>query len=375
MLKKINKAEKPPVTSNLICCAALGVLFGWFVFRSGTAFRMRGLLPAALYAAVNLVFAAGWIVLKYFVSLKRYEANRNDERTFGAWLLFDAAAYALLLCFKPETSLKSAVVILLSLLLAGLLTFFFSVRETRLVITEIETESPKLKRDKIRIVHVTDLHAGLWAGGRYLKELVAAVNGQQPDVIVCTGDIKDERLGIDCSEELTLLSRLYAPCGKFAVLGCHDYADKAEAADFLERCGFMLLDGRTEETAGITICGCGDRDHLIKGQWGLSKSEQLILDNEYVHKNNFFLVLRHRQLVEDGQQTHFDLQLSGAKHGIALTRLLLRKLGTASGRKLKKCRQGGLLCKADGAGYIGLPVRIFCKPEIVVIDLIKTSDE
>lgn len=375
MLKKINKAEKPPVTSSVLYRAAFGITFCWLIFRSCAAFRTRGLLPAVLYAAVNLIFATGWLVLKYFVPLKRYEANRNDERAFGAWLLFDAAVYTLLLCFKPETSLKSAVVILLSLLLAGLLTFFFSVRETRLIITGIETGSPKLKRDKIRIVHVTDLHAGLWAGSGYLKELVAAVNGQQPDIIVCTGDIKDERLGIDCGEELTRLSDLYAPCGKFAVFGCHDYTDKSEAADFLERCGFTLLDGRTEETAGITICGCGDRDHLIKGQWGLSKSEQLILDNEYVHKTSFFLVLRHRQLVEDGQQTHFDLQLSGAKHGIALTRLLFRKLGIASGRKMKKCRQGGLLCKADGAGYAGPPVRIFCKPEIVVIDLIKTSDE
>lgn len=375
MLKKINKAEKPPVTSSVLYRAAFGITFCWLIFRSYAVFRTRGLFPAVLYAAVNLIFAAGWLVLKYFVPLKRYEANRNDERAFGSWLLFDTAVYSLLLCFKPETSLKSAVVILLSLLLAGLLTFFFSMRETRLIITEIETGSPKLKRDKIRIVHITDLHAGLWAGSGYLKELVAAVNEQQPDVIVCTGDIKDERLGIDCGEELTRLSDLYAPCGKFAVLGCHDYTDKSEAADFLERCGFTLLDGRTEETAGITICGCGDRDHLIKGQWGLSKSEQLILDNEYVHKTSFFLVLRHRQLVEDGQQTHFDLQLSGAKHGIALTRLLFRKLGIASGRKLKKCRQGGLLCKADGAGYVGPPVRIFCKPEIVVIDLIKTSEE
>ncbi|MDO4953030.1 MAG: metallophosphoesterase, partial [Synergistaceae bacterium] len=327
MLKKIDKAEKPPVTASILYRTVFGMTFGWLIFRSCVAFRMRGLLPAMLYASVSLIFAAGWIILKYFISLKRYEANRNDERAFGAWLLFAAAAYALLLCFKPETSLKSAVIILLSLLLAGLLTYFFSVRETQLIITEIETVSPKLKRDKIRIVHITDLHAGLWAGSGYLKELVAAVNGQQPDVIVCTGDIKDERLGIDSSEELTLLSRLYAPCGKFAVLGCHDYTDKAEAADFLERSGFTLLDGKTEETAGITICGCGDRDHLIKSQWGLSKSEQLILDNEHVHKNKFFLILRHRQIVEDGQQTHFDLQLSGAKHGISLTRLLLRKLG------------------------------------------------
>lgn len=376
MLKKINKAANPPITAQpvykFIFAALFCLLVGIFARK---LFKFNIWLPAA-YIAVNVCILAGWGFYRNFASPKRLAANRMSERLFGVCLLFN-----LFFCFsvydvKSPAVWEIVMVMLLSFVFAAGIAAFFAYAETKLLITELEITSPKLTRDKIRIIHITDLHVGLWAGADYLHELVNAVNRQQPDIIVCTGDMKDELLGEDCGEELTELARLQAHDGKFAIFGNHDYVNTAEAADFAGQCGFTVLDGRAEEAAGLVIAGCGDRDHLIKQQWGLTKSEHLILNYEFVQQKAFLVVLRHRQLAEDGQQTHFDLQLSGSKHGISPFRLILRKLGLAAvGRKLKECRQGGLLYKTDGAGYIGAPVRVFCKPEITIIDLIKEDEE
>ena len=375
MLKKFNNAENPPITSNKIFWSAFAVAYCLLLKHNYDTVRTQGILPAAAYTVINVLCFAAWVYFRQIAKPKKLAANRNSERIFGSWLTFSLLLSLLMHTFAPASMPKTLLLLLLTLLFAALLAFFFVTQETKLLYTEQKIETPKLGCDRLRIVHITDIHAGRWAGAAMLHELVETVNETQPDVIVCTGDLKDEKLGAECSEELTTLSRLDAKYGKFVTLGCHDYANRAETVEFAEQCGFTVLNGRIEEARGVMFAGCGDRDHLIKQQWGLTKSELLILSCEFVQKQSFLVVLRHRPLLEDGQQTHFDLQLSGAKHGITPFRLLLRKFGLAPGKgRARKCKQGGLLYTTDGAGYIGIPARVFCKPEVAVIDLVKTAD-
>lgn len=376
MIKKIKKAYNPPITESTGFWTIFALAFAYFLYHCSGWFKQNSSWFAAVFAAVNLLFAVGWLYFRSFSQKNRLEANRNSERIFGTWLLFALVLFVLLHNFSTETTLKLTLLLLSALLVSVLTVFFFAAQETKLLISNLEIISPKLKRDRIRLVHISDLHAGLWAGYPYLKELVTSINKLEPDIIVCSGDLKDERLGANCGEELTCLLQLEAPLGKYAVLGNHDYTNSDEAADFIEQAGFELLNSRAQEVGGIIIAGAGDRDHLVKQQWYLTKSELLVLAYEFVQKDNLFILLRHRPIVEDGQLSHFDLQLSGAKHGISILRVLLRKFGIAFGKgKFKKIKQGGLLYKADGAGYIGVPVRVFCKPEIAVIDLIKEKSE
>ena len=372
MLKMTGRAENPPITSNKIFRVVAMLVFALYMRHGYRLVHLQGKLAAVLYIVCNIMFFTGWLALYMLMTPDETSANRSRDRLLGGWLLFNLILLFFVRVFSPLSAVKTLLLIPVSLIFAGLIVFFFAALETKLLFAQLELVTPKLKRDRVRIVHISDIHAGLWSGPVVLNELVATANEQQPDIIVCTGDLADRERGGDCSEELTILSRLSAREGKFAVLGNHDYANPAEAADFAQQCGFTVLNGEAVKAAGIVIAGCGDRDHLIKQQWGLTKSEQLILGFEYVQAKNFLLVLRHRQLVEDGQKGHFDLQLSGAKHGISLPRLFLRKLGFAPGKgEFRKYSSGGLLYKADGAGYIGMPVRVFCKPEVAVIDLIK----
>lgn len=330
---------------------------------------------AIIFAVLSLIFAACWIYMRNVAAKIRLRANRSAERIFGSWMLFSAFTLLMLFGFAPKENLQMALLLLLAFLLSLLVAFFFAKQENKIIISQFEIKSPKFLRNSTRIVHISDLHAGLWMGHPCLEETVATVNKQHPDIIVCTGDLKDEQLGQDCGEELTTLLKLKAPLGKFAVLGNHDYANAAEAADFMTQCGFEMIDGRSVERSGTIILGASDRDHYVKKQWGLTKSELLVLAYEFIKNDNFIIVLRHRPIIEEGQKTHFDLQLSAAKHGISLGKLLLCKFGIKIGRgKFKKCEDGGLLYSTWGAGYAGIPVRVFCKPEITVIDLIRSEE-
>jgi len=369
---RIKRSENPPLTSSRLFWTAFMAFFVLFIYRiTKNLWQIKTI--AAVFLAVNVLFFAGWIYLRNFAPKQRLLANRNSERLFGAWLAYVILTQLLLCCMKPQGAIQQLTAVLLSLLLCGLLLFFFAKQETKLLVSTIEITTPKITEERIRIVQISDLHAGLWCGLNCLEETVTEVNAAAPDIIVCTGDLKDEQLGANCGEELTVLSRLRANMGKFAILGNHDYTNAAEAADFTAQSGFELLDGRAVEMSGLVIAGAGDRDHCEKQQWGLSRPELLVLAYEFIQKESFLILLRHRGIIEDGQKTHFDLQLSGYKNGMSPLRLLLRKIGLALGKGKCKKTGGGLLYKADGAGYIGAPVRMFCKPEIVIIDLVKET--
>jgi len=371
MIKRRKRSEKAPLSSNRLFWAAFAVIFAWLIYRTAKTMWQTKIV-AIFYLVVNCAFCVGWVYAKRFVAPKRFEANRNDERLLGAWIAFAALTTLLLWKLQIHAALNTLIATVLALLLAGLLTFFFVKQETKLLVSTLEITTPKIMRDRIRIVQITDLHAGLWCGLDCLKQVVDEINEYQPDIIVSTGDLKDERLGEDCGEELTVLSKLEATIGKFAIAGNHDYANISEAMDFAEQSGFRVLNGTAVEMEGVILAGAADRDHYEKEQWNLTHSELLVLAYEFIQKENFLILLRHRGIIEDGQKTHFDLQLSGYKDGMSLLRLLLRKCGLAPGKgKFKKITGGGLLYRADGAGYIGVPARIFCKPEIVVIDLVR----
>lgn len=375
MIKKTKRSEKAALSSSVRFWTAFAAGFAFLIYRTAkTMWQIKGIGIAYLIINVALFFV--WVYLRRIAPRKRFVANRNDERLFGAWI-----AFAVLTCFflwklQVRGLLDILLAMFLALLITALLLFFLVRQETKLLVSTLEIVTPKIARDRIRIVQITDLHAGLWSGLTRLEEVVEEINEHQPDIIVSTGDLKDERLGADCGEELTVLSKLNATIGKYAVSGNHDYANIAEAIDFTEQSGFKVLNGTAIETEGLIIAGAGDRDHYEKQQWGLTRSELLVLAYEFIQKESFLILLRHRGIIEDGQKTHFDLQLSGYKDGMRLLHLALRKCGFAPGKgKFKKIPGGGLLYHADGAGYIGVPARIFCKPEVVVIDLIKEKTE
>ncbi|HKO03679.1 MAG TPA: metallophosphoesterase, partial [Candidatus Acidoferrales bacterium] len=98
--------------------------------------------------------------------------------------------------------------------------------------------------DGLRIVHITDIHHGLYFSAEALLAAVELANSLQPDVVALTGDyISYSRNFAHSAAEL--LSHLRARRGIFAVLGNHDFRVGAELVTrALRRNGIEVLRNR-----------------------------------------------------------------------------------------------------------------------------------
>lgn len=95
----------------------------------------------------------------------------------------------------------------------------FQIRET----TILSKDLPK-GFENYRIVQISDIHCGSWAGDtKALQKAVNLINAQEPDLIVFTGDLVNN-IATELDEFMPVLSQLKAKDGVNSVLGNHDYA-------------------------------------------------------------------------------------------------------------------------------------------------------
>lgn len=95
----------------------------------------------------------------------------------------------------------------------------FQIRET----TILSKDLPK-GFENYRIVQISDIHCGSWAGDtKALQKAVNLINDQEPDLIVFTGDLVNN-IATELDEFMPILSQLKAKDGVYSVLGNHDYA-------------------------------------------------------------------------------------------------------------------------------------------------------
>ena len=95
----------------------------------------------------------------------------------------------------------------------------FKVRETTILSKDLPQGF-----ESYRIVQISDIHCGSWAGNpQALQKAVNIINAQQPDLIVFTGDLVNN-IATEVDEFMPVLSQLKAKDGVYSVLGNHDYA-------------------------------------------------------------------------------------------------------------------------------------------------------
>jgi uncharacterized protein len=91
-------------------------------------------------------------------------------------------------------------------------------------VVEVELEGVPSELDGIRIVHLSDLHLGVWSRGRRaVEDAVIWARERRPDLVVVTGDLVSRRSGM---RELELLLADVGCC--YVVLGNHDFADSRD---------------------------------------------------------------------------------------------------------------------------------------------------
>jgi len=234
-------------------------------------------------------------------------------------------------------------------------------------------------REGMRIVHLSD-HHGAWFGLRQ-QWLGAAVDAQQPDVIVMTGDFIDARVDERASGVLLNLLTQIAPV--YCVTGNHEYYEKVDgraAYDGLlaamEQSGAILLRGETVHlTDEISLTGADDPDFLLDMEEPPEHADYIKTLGQGLQ--GYSILLMHRpELFDDAAEAGFDLTLSGHAHGGQIRLPFVGGLYAHNQGFLPKYtaglythESGAQMIVNRGLGSSSFPQRIFNRPEVTVIDI------
>lgn len=168
--------------------------------------------------------------------------------------------------------------------------------------------------EALKIVQFSDTHLGFQYTMEQLDELVKEINSHQPDVIFFTGDLLDEPNKFSrANDVITILQRLQAPFGKFAVYGNHDHGGYGTRLyrDIMKASNFTLLLNESfrleKNDDSIYIIGIDD---AMLGKPSLQES------STHIPMDSFKILLSHApDLADDAVAYQIQLQLSGHSHG------------------------------------------------------------
>lgn len=229
--------------------------------------------------------------------------------------------------------------------------------------------------DGVRILLVTDVHLGPFLRPSALERVFARLLSAQPDLVLLGGDLTTARID-EFSSGAAAFRSLRAPLGVFAVLGNHDhYTGQPERLrDLLAGCGVTVLhnravileapgapDGRPPRLvlAGIDDLHAGSPDlDAALAQAPPGAPVVLLSHNPDVV---FGAARRGVRLVLSGHTHGGQVRIPGLPVLVRMSRYRLDEGHYVSGDTH--------LIVSRGLGVTGLPVRLFCPPEAVLITL------
>jgi uncharacterized protein len=220
--------------------------------------------------------------------------------------------------------------------------------------------------DGFRIAQLADLHLGAWFTWGNVRAARRWVEGQQPDVIVLTGDFVGHRRHLPVLREA--LDGMAAPCGVFGIFGNHDYWTDIPALEgVLRDCGVDVL--RNEQRL-ITI---GSATLALVGVdcvWEDRHDVELALRDRPV--NAITVALAHEPDIADTiAPCNVALQLSGHTHAghVALPGLGPAFLPRHGFRYFRGLHRVGNMWVYVSRGLGGLPLRFGARPEVTLLVL------
>ncbi|MCM1310471.1 MAG: metallophosphoesterase [Bacteroides sp.] len=339
--------------------------------------------PARTGATESGLTTLMWMV---FVYLMVYFAK-------AAFVIFDLLAQLPKLWDRHRAKWLTRIGGGLAVLIVALMSWGAWINRYRIQLKEVEIPVSGLPEsfDGYRIVQISDLHLGTFGSDTtFVSKLVDRVNALNPNLVVFTGDIVNQRAA-EAEPFIRPLSRIEAADGVFSILGNHDYGDyvvwsnPADKEENMERLfdqqiemGWELLTNSSE-----IIRGSQPGDSLVivgVENWGDPPFPQYgDIDTAYPTSGDDAtkILLTHNprhwtDVVSKNDTLNYILTLSGHTHAMQME---LFGLSPAAFR-YPDC-WGGLYTAPDGrklyvnigAGCVGMPMRIGATPEITLFTL------
>ncbi len=302
-------------------------------------------------------------------------------------------------CLRPCLFLHSISIISAFVMLIFFSGFFFWVSDFKLTTIELPVQNLPREFDGYRIVQLSDMHLGSLPNEAPLEKIVKMVNGQNPDLILFTGDMVNFT-SYEAFPFITVMKRFRSNDGIFSILGNHDYGEynqwdsKREKQqndqailDFYKQINWRLLRNENviirKDSASIAIVGVENWSQSKRfGKKGNLKRALIGTDPE-----QFKILMSHDPTHWDGQINcrfpQIGLTLSGHTHAFQLAiesgsikwspASLLYDEWAGLYEKAHENGQKQFLYVNRGCGTLGYPGRIFTRPEITLIILRKSQ--
>ncbi len=237
----------------------------------------------------------------------------------------------------------------------------------------------------VRVVQLTDFHYGNDHGLTEIMNWINAALAEKPDLILLTGDLLDTWVEPEVLDALVpVLARLRAPLGVLAVVGNHDFFRFYDPKLDQVMLGSKAVQSRLER-AGVRVLvndGLRVRNDLFVA--GVDDLWQGKVDLERALRNapttGARLLMSHNPDLLPDVPESVSLTLCGHTHGgqvrvpgLPFTFYSVSKYG-------ERFQQGFVRGGADGRsgahgfvsrglGTSGVPMRLFCPAELVVLNL------
>ncbi|TLD83146.1 metallophosphoesterase [Helicobacter trogontum] len=255
-----------------------------------------------------------------------------------------------------------------------LLSFYLNAKEPKVTITQIPLKGIT---KPLNIAVLADMHIDVLMDKKAVASIVKQTNDTMPDIILLGGDIVDNYYHI-VEDSVRELANLKAKYGIYYVLGNHEYYyDTYTIIKALNDIGITTLINQAMvlRNLGLNIAGIAD----LMGKHAKFKDSVLVPDLEktlaYTDKQYPTILLAHQpKVLKLLQGEEIDLVVSGHTHGGQIFPFHLFVLldqpflsGLHSWRHKDKTTQ---VYVSSGIGWWGMPMRLFERREISVLQII-----
>jgi uncharacterized protein len=220
------------------------------------------------------------------------------------------------------------------------------------------------------VAFLSDVHHGPFVPRSYVRSIVAMTNALKPDLVLLGGDYchHGPQYIAPVHEDL---GKLEARLGRFAVLGNHDHWDGyKESVEGLEAAGIPLL-----RNSGVWVEKGSDRLRIggVGDLW-CDKPDVAKALGDATERDASIVLSHNPDVAETLRDPRVGLMLSGHTHGgqVVVPFYGAPCVPSAYGQKYLHGLVQGPSCDvfiSRGVGTISPPVRLFCRPEVVLLTL------
>lgn len=267
------------------------------------------------------------------------------------------------------------------ILLAALIGYpFYEARNLQVEQKTLLIEYLPADLNNLRIVFVSDIHAGAMFSRQQVWNLIQRINTLNPDIVLLGGDYAEDSEGaIRFFQEMPSINARYLVAG---VAGNHDRTQPETnlgrlTSAMLAANVIPLVNKTTSVKIGsgiVTVAGIDDPDN---GHPDIQSVSQMTSGDEFViflSHSPAIIPEAHNATNREGRSRWFNLALCGHTHGGQVTLLgnpLIPEFLKVERRYLSGWIEENRvpILTSNGVGTAYLPVRLFAPPQIHLITL------